>query len=388
MTGLEFLFFPARERRPGRIFLRKRFLETTALSPAALYDRWMVAMKERQHFLDVLRVAAACAVVLMHTVTAVTDNMDMSPYPAAQKLFPVVRDLVSWCVPVFILISGYLFLRPDRNLTFGRMVTKYCRRIVLALFLFGVPYSWVELAVTEGGFRTGMLWQGIVNVLRRQSWAHMWYLYLILFLYLLTPAIRWMLERVPKTALYALAAALLFGSSILPFICQLRGIPQTSAQTAAGELIYLFYYLCGYFFACSEKRRRGLRSFLICFSALLGVCAAILRFQGFPVQMAYNYPFTVLLSLCLFGAGLAWEGEKAGCPPKHAAFWAGAGKLCFGVYLIHPVFINLAYKYFKVSPLTLWGGASLPLFYGAVLAVSFGGAWLLRRIPTLRRYVL
>ena len=221
MTDPEFLFFPARERRPGRIFLRKRFLETTALPPAALYDRWMVAMKERQHFLDVLRVAAACAVVLMHTVTAVMDNMDMSPYPAAQKLFPAVRDLVSWCVPVFILISGYLFLRPDRNLTFGRMVTKYCRRIVLALFLFGVPYSWIELAVTEGGFRTGMLWQGIVNVLRRQSWAHMWYLYLILFLYLLTPAVRWMLERVPKAALYALAAALLFGSSILPFICQL-----------------------------------------------------------------------------------------------------------------------------------------------------------------------
>lgn len=348
----------------------------------------MGEMKERQYFLDVLRAAAACAVVLMHTVTAVMDNMDMGPYPAAQKLFPVVRDLVSWCVPVFIMISGYLFLRPDREIRFGQMVTKYCRRVVLALFLFGVPYAWMELAVTEGGFRAGMLWQGVLNVLRWQSWAHMWYLYLILFLYLLTPAIRWVLERIPRTAVYALAMVLFFTGSVLPFFRQLRGLPQTALQAAAGEMIYLFYYLCGYLFACQEKRSKGQGAFLVCLSVLLAAGIAVLRLKSFPVWMAYNYPPTVLLSLCLFGAGLAGEGERGGSAPKSAPFWTEVGKLGFGVYLIHPVFINLAYKYFKVTPLTIWNGASLPLFFGAVLVLSFGGAWLLRRIPILRRYVL
>lgn len=345
-------------------------------------------MKERQHFIDVLRTAATCAVVLMHTVTGVTDNMDMSLYPAAQKLFPVVRDLACWCVPVFIMISGYLFLQPERELTFGKMVTKYCRRIVLALFLFGVPYAWMELAVQEGGFRAGMLWQGVLRVLRWQSWSHMWYLYLILLLYLLTPAIRWVLRHSPGAVVAVLLAAMFLGGSILPFVRQWKGIFPTPSQEAEGELIYLFYYLCGYLFACRKRYPKGMAPFCVCAAALLASATAVLRFEGFPVQMAYNYPFTVLFSLCLFGAGIAWEQGKEGGALKSAGFWAGAGKLCFGVYLIHPIFINLAYKCFKVTPLSLFGGASLPLFFLGILALSVGGAWLLRKIPVLEKYVL
>ena len=40
----------------------------------------MAEVKERQHFLDVLRAAAACAVVLLHTITGVMDTTDMSQY--------------------------------------------------------------------------------------------------------------------------------------------------------------------------------------------------------------------------------------------------------------------------------------------------------------------
>ena len=93
-------------------------------------------MKQREVFPDILRTAATCAVVLLHTVTGVMDHTDMLEYPVQSRIFQALLDLSCWCVPVFVMISGYFFLDPKRELTFRLMLTKYCRRIALALLLF------------------------------------------------------------------------------------------------------------------------------------------------------------------------------------------------------------------------------------------------------------
>lgn len=126
-------------------------------------------MKEREAFLDKMRVAATCAVVLLHTVTGVMDTTDMGPYPAEQKVFLAAMDLICWCVPVFLMISGYLFLAPEKNIRFGDMLRKHCRRMMLALFLFGVPYACLEQMMTERCFRPGMAWEAVLMVLRGRA---------------------------------------------------------------------------------------------------------------------------------------------------------------------------------------------------------------------------
>ena len=202
---------------------------------------------QRDLFVDKLRVAATCAVVLLHTVTGVVDRTDMGGFPWEKRVLLTVVDLVSWCVPVFLMISGYLFLNPKREITFGKMVTKYCRRVVFALFLFGVPYACLEQIALERTFRMGMPVQGFLMVLRGQSWSHMWYLYLIFFLYLLTPALRLLLGKLPEAGRYGLLGVLLVGSSVLPFVKRLTGLEGIPALP--DDLIYLFYYLCGFLFA-------------------------------------------------------------------------------------------------------------------------------------------
>lgn len=350
-----------------------------------------IKVKKRQHFLDVLRVAATCAVVLLHTVTGVMDNTDMSLYPLEQKVFLAVRDLVCWCVPAFLLISGYLFLNPERKLTYGEVLGRYCKRIALALLLFGVPYAWIELVVTEGQFRSEMLWQSVVRVLRGESWSHMWYLYLIFFLYLLTPALRWLLKYLPRAAVYGILAALLIGAGILPFFKELYGL--SWLWTLPGDSIYLFYYLCGYLFAIREKWVPKAFPLLFGVAIILAVGMVLSRAAGFSMQMAYNYPFTILLALCLFGAGLAGENSRkresgAQEAQKNTALWVSAAELCFAVYLIHPVFLNLAYKYFEMTPLSFFVGLSLPLYFLGTMLLSGIGAFILRKIPPLRKYVL
>ena len=219
----------------------------------------------------------------------------------------------------------------------------------------------------------------------------MWYLYLILFLYLLTPAIRWALKRMPVPMVYGVAAAVFTGSSVLSFF---RDFPDSWwPWSLPGVGIYLFYYLCGYFFA-SRKQWSDIGFPLTCgLVILLAAGMAASRLAGFTMITAYNYPLTVLLTLCIFSAALTRENTLEKNAPSPSAqqdtgLWARAAGLCFAIYLIHPVFLNIAYKFFNMTPLSFNVTVSLPLFFLGDLLLSAIGAWILCKIPLLRKYVL
>lgn len=350
----------------------------------------------RKQFLDVLRVLATCAVVLMHVLTGATDVTDASIVPEYRSLLLSVMDLVTWCVPIFLLISGYLFLNPERTLTYPVMIKKYCRRIALAILLFGVPYAASELVVTERTFRIMMIPEALKMTLTGHTWSHMWYLYLILFLYLITPLLKKVLRVLPVWGVATVMAVIFLGSSVAPFLNKVLDVNSIPVLPDGG--VYFLYYLCGYFFAvrevCVDKGRNVWLTVAVAVLALGMILSRTLA--GFSIQMAYNYPFTVLLAVLLFAAG--WNGSIK----KHRLPWQEAGALSFAVYLVHPVYVNLLYKFVKITPFTVLeqcgvqsvaaGQAVLILLLAAfclvVLALATATAWVLRKIPVLRKYVL
>lgn len=410
----------------------------------------------RKQFLDVLRVLATCAVVLMHVLTGATDVTDASIVPEYRSLLLSVMDLVTWCVPIFLLISGYLFLNPERTLTYPVMIKKYCRRIALAILLFGVPYAASELVVAERTFRVMMIPEALKMTLTGHTWSHMWYLYLILFLYLITPLLKKVLQILPVWSVVAVMAVIFLGSSVAPFLNKL--LDSNSIPVLPDGGVYFLYYLCGYLFTvrevCVDKGRnvggqmvepgsgrragdntewdgetqnvesRAWNEWLTTAVAVLTLGMILSRtLAGFSIQMAYNYPFTVLLAVLLFAAGKN-GGWRAGVPAaspvagtpgvdistageeqerlKHRIPWQEAGALSFAVYLVHPVYVNLLYKFVKITPFTVLeqcgvqsiaaGHAVLILllavFCLVVLALATATAWVLRKIPVLRKYVL
>lgn len=386
----------------------------------------------RKQFLDVLRVLATCAVVLMHVLTGATDVTDASIVPEYRSLLLSVMDLVTWCVPIFLMISGYLFLNPERTLTYPVMIKKYCRRIALAILLFGVPYAASELVVTERTFRVMMIPEALKMALTGHTWSHMWYLYLILFLYLITPLLKKVLQILPVWSVVAVMAVIFLGSSVAPFLNKVLDINSIPVLPDGG--VYFLYYLCGYLFVVREvcvdkaessttsrKRKRmeagdhteparGRRIgnvWLIAAAVLIMGMILSRTLAGFSIQMAYNYPFTVLLAVLLFAAG--WKGGRDSAAPTareknriHRIPWQEAGALSFAVYLVHPVYVNLLYKFVKITPFTVLeqcgvqsvaaGHAVLILlltvFCLVVLALATATAWVLRKIPVLRKYVL
>ena len=251
------------------------------------------------------------------------------------------------------------------------------------------------------------------------TWSHMWYLYLILFLYLITPLLKKVLRVLPVWGVAAVMTVIFLGSSVAPFLNKVLDVNSIPVLPDGG--VYFLYYLCGYFFAvrevCVDKAEscgtsgkgmeagldtepvRGKRTgnvWLIAAAVLIMGMILSRTLAGFSIQMAYNYPFTVLLAVLLFAAG--WNGSIK----KHRIPWQEAGALSFAVYLVHPVYVNLLYKFVKITPFTVLeqcgvqsvvaGQAVLILLLAAfcmvVLALATATAWVLRKIPVLRKFVL
>ena len=372
-------------------------------------DKGLHNKEERKLWLDVLRVLAACAVVMMHTLTGAVDIMNASAYTNTKQLL-IIMDLTTWCVPVFLVISGYLFLDPTRKLGWKIMCEKYCLRIVLALLIFGIPFACLELILLERTFRPGMIWEGFLMVLSMKSWSHLWYLYLILVLYAVTPAIKWLFARLPRKVVIGLELLLFVGSSVLPFGNKLIGGDALIKLPEQG--IYLFYYIFGYCMHFGEadrsdqmmekKKKQDMAAgsagsltgqwYLGMVLILLLVMAGYRFMDIKQIQMAYNYPPTVLIALGLMYGGMKIEQEevryKKNRKGKMADTITAFSKLGFGVYLLHPIFLNLFYKYLHILPEAGNFSLLLMVLFITSLAGALCMSWGLYKIPFLRKYVL
>lgn len=342
--------------------------------------------KGRRSSLDILRLVACGAVVLMHTVSGVLNgNFDMAGYERRECAFRAIIDITAWSVPVFLIISGFFLLDPQRKISWKDCLLRYCRRIFLALILFGIPYSLLELLGGGRSLGPALIGQAIWNTAIGKSWAHMWYLYVILVLYAVTPALKWGLEKVPEAAVYLFLAALAILCGFLPFAERMMGFSVRFHVPQAG--IYLFYYMMGYVF-CTRKNSRPKWEGVLCFLAfgLILVMEVGSRFlPGYAMDMAYCYPPTLMAALLLFNGCLSVSLPEKEGPARILAELVG---MTFGIYLIHPVFLNFFYKYCGISLMNFRFYVGVPLFFGIAFCGAAAVAFLLRRIPFLRKYVL
>ena len=79
----------------------------------------------RTRCLDILRVAATLAVVLLHVLSGAVVSRGYFANDGEETIYWILMDLVSWSVPVFLMISGYLFLNPGKRITLKEMYGKY-----------------------------------------------------------------------------------------------------------------------------------------------------------------------------------------------------------------------------------------------------------------------
>ena len=134
---------------------------------------------ERVIYLDILRIAATFAVIMIHVTGLHWMSLDL--YSSDWDIYNLFRGLSRWAVPIFVMISGSVFLCEKRTTKYETILKKNLIRIFTAFLFWSVVYALYNY--------NGSISQLIHDIIRGSG--HMWFLYLIAVLYLLTPLLRW-----------------------------------------------------------------------------------------------------------------------------------------------------------------------------------------------------
>ena len=312
---------------------------------------------------DLLRVFAIFGVVYQHYCPAYYDTNPLETN--------ILVSLGDWCVPVFLMLSGMFALAPEKQFRLKKRLV----HIVSALCFWGIIYGVNYFVIQSHGSYTLM---SIVQPLfwKRLPWYHLWFLYLIMGLYLLTPVLRsWLQTASKKNVLYFLL--LCFAFSSVTYANQF--LPSQIHHLLPDLPAFIGYYVLGYYLS-SISINKKIRIPLYILAVLSCVCIILINYfykvdaHTFKI---YENPFTATMSVGIFVAF------------KHINFsewWrkiAMLAELVFGVYLMHDLFIQYVHipLFDNLLPVHILVNAICNFSLCAVLT------WLIRKVPYVGKYL-
>lgn len=339
----------------------------------------------KSQYIENLRAIATIAVVFLHI------NMTLVANYSAKEIgiqnYVIFNDcyiLVKWAVPCFIMISGALLLNPERHVDY-RKIAKYIKRMVGVLLTFGVAYAMMELIFSEKDISISLVIKACYNTLQGKSWSHMWYIYMLIGLYLITVPLRYIVEKVTHRELEMMILTLLIGTFLIPSINTILG---ASIENFMLISEYIVWYLLGYYLSVTERKLLKLAVPGAVLSALTMIMtenvSILLTADSFALNHQTKNIFTLLLGSSVFV--IVKECSKGDNNKKHKF----RDMIClnsFAIYLIHPFFINVIYKVFNFTPLSMPIIIGIVSLFLVVIAFSVIGGIILRKIPIVKNLV-
>lgn len=153
-------------------------------------------MHRRDINLDFLRTAAAFTVVLLHvSATVVLNRPDIST--SGWWIGNVVNALTHWSVPVFVMISGALLLSGLSNIEPRTFYRHRAVRLAIPLIFWTIFYIAIQ-AYIDGKFDLMVF---VKKLIAGQPYFHLWYLYMIVGIYLMTPFLGIFVQASSRTTL-------------------------------------------------------------------------------------------------------------------------------------------------------------------------------------------
>ncbi len=342
---------------------------------------------QRIHFLDALRVIAICAIVLLHVAGSYWYGLDVDTNAwQAMNLYDCVTR---WGVPVFVMISGALFLDPGRPQSIGKLWTKSIPHIVVLILFWGIVYALLyhlPQAVTPGEF-LGFLKYWVFGP------QHFWFLFMLIGLYVLVPVLRCITAN--ETVLKYFLVLGLVCNLVVPALLDGGRLPVVQELVdmfmIRMPLGYVFYFALGYFLV-SHTVPRVWRIVLYVAGALsLGAAVAASAWvsltAGAPdnTLIASTYPY-LLASAAIFVAVRQFFAKRPHDESRVSSRVLRELSACtLGVYAIHIIVLR-ALMAAGLSATAFEPFLAVPLLALATIAISFAFAWLLRRIPFVGRH--
>ena len=334
-----------------------------------------------------LRALATIAVIVLHISAPILISFNPENITNVWWIGNFYNSTTRFCVPIFLMISGALLI--PQQLTIKEFYRKRLKRVLLPFMFWSLIYLCFTLKSHYSSFSeilSIVAFKYILSLLfaGNESSFHLWYIFMIIPIYLITPVIsKWARSSKNNELLIFIAFWLVSLLLELPIIKKLN-IKLDLRYFSK----YLGYIILGYYIFRLKKSKNifylGIGLTLIGFLiTLMGTYYLTLK-NGQFVHFLYEY---LSLNVILSSAGIFIIIKSNLIPqiiPRNLI--SILANYSFGIYLSHILILNfltqLGLNWKTFNPII-----SVPIVAFLCIFSSVTLIWLLRKIPYIKQFV-
>lgn len=335
----------------------------------------------RRTELDMCRIVGCLMVLIIH---ASADIYHALPLGSASFWgMSLISTAVRGTVPVFFMLTGALMLSREKLNT---------RKILIdhALYLTGIFYLWSLLYALGSRFVSGSfgsVYDFFYSV--AAGHYHLWFLPAMVLCYLFIPPVSAAIHGEKLDAKYLLG--LFFGLGLLLANCNLTPdtaliLNRITLNFSLDYLPYLGYVIWGWWLSTKEMPKRTTLIAPLLYAAVTLITNVGNVWYSEYKEIADGWLFSYfslpsfIQATCIFCIFLALKEREW----KHAGLIAALADCTLGVYLIHPLMINILERFgLTVTPEAPFSG--LLILFVSLAVVCFALVFLAKKIPVIRK---
>ena len=340
---------------------------------------------------DVMRIIAIFAVIWLHF----SGQRFYTSFPSTEWEIRNVYDaMVRWGVPVFVMISGALFLDSNKKLSIKRLYTKNILRITCAFLFWSLIYFLYDILTTNRQVTLGGAISGVVK-----GPSHLWFLIMLLGLYIMAPILKIIANNKLIEKYFLLLA--LITVFVLPWFFKLVGFFNTNIY----HLLFGFYEkmdikialgFTGYFILGHYLKNKAFISSTRTIVYILGlsswICVIVLTHLKSVHSNCADTFFYNNLSLFTLAETIAIftfiNHKFYNYKSKYSPLIIKISNLTFGVYLSHFLILNILQYSFGIDSYTVGVFVGVPILSILTFTISLVITLVINKIPYSNRFII
>jgi len=337
---------------------------------------------------DFVRNIGILLVILGHVSGMVVQRMDNIP-PYDWLAGNVYNVIARACVPLLFMVSGALLLPRQESIRY--FYSKRFQRVIFPFLFWSVLYLLWNNAGYQNYTPVNALKTIVINILVLPAEYHLWFMYELFGVYMLTPLIRKAVDSRREAVLwYFIAIWFIFGPLKRVF---LTFVPFDILFDLGYLTGYIGYFVLGYLLI-----RIPINKWMLWVSAIVYIISAV--FTGYVTfhyfltrpSMTEFYQYLLGINIVFLSVSAYILLKAAGdaifsVPRPRLAKWAVAlTSASFGMYLIHVFVLNFL-RVNLISPIDRPSVYTIPLVTLLVFIISWIIIAILQKIPIIRSLV-
>lgn len=352
---------------------------------------------QRQYHLDYLRVFASIAIILLHVTGQ--DIFSVEVACTGWNIYNICNGSTRWGVPVFVMMSGALFL--SRELPTKTLYQKYISRMAIAYVVWSLFYAISDALGSTffvEGYHTTII-EIIGNFI--SGAVHLWFLPMIIGLYICIPLIK-QITRDDKLIKYFLLLSIIFYFTKTQIELVTNNLLSGNIQIIFQNVNTVFknfnmnlivgfvaYFVLGFYLNKTEiiKKHRTIIYMLGAAGLVLTILLTLPASKNAGKLSEAFYSASSVNVLLMSVAVFVWFKYNAKGSEKLNKIIIHLSKYSFGAYLVH-IFILQVLKAVGFSSETLHPILSVPATLIITTVISYLISLVLNKIPVIKKYIV